>query len=108
MEINNFRFEENMIIKKDPFTGYIVPDYSYTSRGIYLKKSKLVTGYFNVPITLKVRWGKMNKWYMQGGIVGGWRFNGHTKIKASGNLSGNFKNYKDLNLRNFHWGILRA
>ncbi|MCC8088097.1 MAG: PorT family protein [Rikenellaceae bacterium] len=105
LEYNNFRFEENMTIIRDPQSGYIIPDYSYTERGIILKKSKLVTGYLNIPLLLKLRWGNDNKWYLQGGFVGGWRIHAHTKIKASDKqLNGKFKNHKNLNLRNFHYG----
>lgn len=103
LEVNNFRFENNMTIIRDA-DGIIGPDWSYTERGIYLSKSKLVTCYLNVPLFAKVTWGRSN-WQLYGGLMGGWRIGSHTKIKTSSDqMKGKHKNHKNLNLRNFHYG----
>ena len=108
LEINNFRFEENMVPFRDPENGFItVPDWSYNERGIKLKKSKLVTTYLNVPLLAKVGFGHRNRFKLYGGVIGGVRVTSHTKIKADDpQLHGKFKNHGGLNLRNFHWGYL--
>ncbi len=106
LEVNNFRFDKNTSLMIDPLTGHTVADYSYNRDGIHLSKSKLVTGYVNVPLLLHYRFGPPRKQvYLQAGVVGGVRWFTYTKIKAnSPELSGKFRRHSDYNIRNLHWG----
>ena len=103
VEFNNFRFDENMTLKvKD---GVTVPDYQYQAQNIRLEKSKLYTCYLNVPLLVEVQMGRNNNFFINAGMVGGWRIGTHTKIKASDpRLSGKYKDHGSFGLRNFHYG----
>lgn len=103
VEFNNFRFEENMALKVE--NGVTVPDYQYQTQNIRLEKSKLYTCYLNVPLLVEVQMGRNNNFFVNAGMVGGWRIGAHTKIKASDpRLSGKFKKHDSFGLRNFHYG----
>lgn len=105
LEVNNFRFDKNMTLTTNE-DGITVPDFSYAERGIELQKSKLVTGYINIPMVLKVNFGKnKEKAYVYGGVVGGWRWFTYQKVKADSEaLNGKHRYHDDYNLRNLHWG----
>lgn len=107
MELNNFKFEKNVSLTRDP-TGYIIPDESYAAQGIRLKKSKLSTNYFVVPLLAEFRFpvdGRGRPFYFYGGVTGGWCFNAHTKVKyfVDGDRKKD-KRHSHLNIRNFKYG----
>lgn len=103
VEFNNFRFDENMTLKVED--GVTVPDYQYQAQNIRLEKSKLYTCYLNVPFLVEVQMGRNNNFFINAGMVGGWRIGTHTKIKASDpRLSGKYKDHGSFGLRNFHYG----
>ena len=102
-EFNNFRFDNNIGLKR--VDGVTVPDYQYDERGIHLQKSKLVTCYMNIPILFEVQLGRHNNFFINGGVIGGWRMSAHTKIKADdAQLKGKYKDHGNLGLRNLHYG----
>lgn len=110
MEINNFRFDENVGLISE--NGYIRPDYSYDMAGVELKKSKLTTMYLNIPLLVEFQFGRAKAGkkcpaFVNFGLVGGLRLHSHTKVQyrdANGNKQTE-KQYGNLNLRNFHYGI---
>lgn len=111
LEINNFRFDRNVSLTQDG-SGCIVPDYSYDEAGLELKKSKLTTVYLNLPLLVEFQFGRIrsgNKCpgFVNFGLIGGVRLQGHTKVKyrdANGDMQTR-KQHKGLNLRNFHYGV---
>lgn len=103
VEFNNFRFDNNIALKQE--NGVTVPDYQYEEQHIRLSKSKLYTCYLNVPLLVEFQMGRRNDFFINAGMVGGWRMGTHSKIKASDpRLSGKFKNHSNFGLRNFHYG----
>ena len=107
LEVNNFRFDRNMSLMRDPETGVTVPDYdTYRDQDITLQKSKLVTGYLNVPLTVRFDIGQgKQRPFVYGGVLGGWRIITYNKIKADSEaFSGKRRYHDNLNLKNFHWG----
>ena len=107
MELNNFKFDKNMTLTRNAM-GYIVPDESYAQRGVRLKKSKLSTNYFVVPLLAEFRFPVARRgrpFYFYGGVTGGWCFNAHTKIKyfENGHRKKD-KSHNHLNIRNFKYG----
>ena len=110
MEINNFRFENNIGLTQNS-DGQIVADYSYDEAGITLKKSKLTTVYLNVPLLAEFQFGRSKRsgkcpGFINFGIVGGVRLQSHTKVQyrdSDGKMQTD-KQHSGLNLRNFHYG----
>lgn len=103
VEFNNFRFDNNITLKQE--NGVTLPDYQYENQNIKLSKSKLYTCYLNVPLLVEFQMGRHNNFFINVGVVGGWRIGTHTKIKASDpRLNGKFKDNGNFNLRNFHYG----
>lgn len=111
LEMNNFRFDENVALTRDE-TGYIIPDYSYDAEGIDLRKSKLTTVYLNIPLLVEFQFGRSKAGrkcpgFVNFGVIGGVRLQGHTKVKyrdADGDMHTK-KQHGRLNLRNFHYGV---
>lgn len=111
LEMNNFRFDENVALTRDE-TGYIIPDYSYDAEGIDLRKSKLTTVYLNIPLLVEFQFGRSKggrkcPGFVNFGVIGGVRLQGHTKVKyrdADGDMHTK-KQHGRLNLRNFHYGV---
>ena len=106
MEFNTFRFKNNLSLTKDA-NGFTVPDYSYNDQGIQLKKSKLTTNYLVIPLLVEFRAGNSPKksFYVHGGVIGGWCYNAHTKVKYT-SLEGHTTKDKTrgLNIPNFRYG----
>lgn len=103
LEINNFRFSQNVGLKQE--NGLTVVDRRYIDEGIDLRKSKLRTGYINIPLMLEFQFGRNNDFFINAGVVGGIRIGGMTKIKAKDpQLKGTFKQWSNVSLRNFHYG----
>lgn len=104
LEVNNFRFEKDVTLKLDE-NGHIAPDWRFLTAGMHLEKTKLVNSYFNVPLVFRVGIGNRNQLELYGGVVGGWRWNSYTKLKADNDmLDGKKRVREDYNLRNFHYG----
>ena len=111
LEINNFRFDRNISLAQDA-GGYIVPDYSYEQAGFDVRKSKLTTVYLNIPLLVEFQFGRSREGrrcpgFVNFGMVGGLRLQGHTKIKyrdTDGDMHTK-KQHNGLNLRNFHYGV---
>lgn len=104
LEVNNFRFENDVTLKLDQ-NGHIAPDRRFMEAGMHLEKTKLVNSYFNVPLVLRIGIGNRNQFEVFGGVVGGWRWNSYTKLKADNEmLDGKKRNRENYNLRNFHYG----
>ncbi len=104
MEVNNYRFSQDVTIVNDD--GTTVVDYHFIADGVNLSKSKLTTAYLNVPLLAEFAFGLCNRGFVNFGVVGGWRMNGHTKYKvATGAGNGTYKDRDDLNLSNFHGGV---
>ncbi|WP_298064305.1 porin family protein [uncultured Rikenella sp.] len=111
LEMNNFRFDENISLTRDG-SGRIGPDYSYDAAGIDLKKSKLTTVYLNIPLLVEFQFGRSKAGrpcpgFVNFGVIGGMRLQGHTKVKyrdTNGDMQTR-KQHSGLNLRNFHYGV---
>lgn len=111
LEMNNFRFDENISLTRDE-TGRIGPDYSYDAQGIDLRKSKLTTVYLNIPLLVEFQFGRSKSGrkcpgFVNFGVIGGVRLQGHTKVKyrdENGSMHTK-KQHGGLNLRNFHYGV---
>ncbi|WP_300287420.1 outer membrane beta-barrel protein [uncultured Alistipes sp.] len=101
VEFNNFRFDDNVALKYQ--NGVMGPDPAY--EGIHIAKSKLYTCYLNVPLLVEFQMGRRNHFFINAGVVGGWRMGAHTKVKAvDDRLRGTFKDRGNMGLRNFHYG----
>lgn len=105
LEINNFRFDQNVGITRDE-NGYTVPDWSYRDQGVALSKSKLTTTYLQIPLLFEFKFSKRNNGWANIGVVGGFLLVGHTKVKSS--EYGIQKQYSGLNLNQFHYGFEAA
>ncbi len=110
-EINNFRFDRDITLTQDE-NGYIVPDYRYDRPGVDFKKTKLTTMYLNLPLLAEFQFGrskagKRAPGFINFGVVGGLRLQGHTKVKYLDETGAKHteKQHSSLNLRNFHYGV---
>ncbi len=106
LEFNTFRFKNNISLTENA-NGFTVPDYSYNDQGIRLKKSKLSTNYLVIPLLAEFRIGNSPKkaFYIHGGVIGGWCYNAHTKVKYT-SLEGHTTKdkTKGLNIPHFRYG----
>ena len=56
-------------------------------------------------LLIEVQMGRNNNFFINAGMVGGWRIGTHTKIKVSDpRMSGKYKDHGSFGLRNFHYG----
>ncbi len=111
LEFNNYRFREPMILRHSKEIG-TYPDYSIHNSGGRTDKSKLSTNYINIPLLAEFRFGCKNGYsgkagYVYGGVIGGWGYNVHSKIKYN-NGSGRLHKTKDHNVgtTNFRYGYI--
>lgn len=110
LEINNFRFANNISLTRDK-DGYTIPDNSYTERGINLSKSKLTTTYLNVPLLFQFQIGrtpykKESDCWISVGIVGGIKLQSYTKVMYSHEgRDVKKKEFNNQNIANFHLGF---
>ncbi len=79
MKCNNYHFNNNNNIMKDPGTGVIIP--RYPPIGISYSKSKLHTAYLTVPLLLEFQWGQDQKGFIAAGVIGDLKLWSSTKIK---------------------------
>lgn len=107
MEFNTFRFSNNVSIARGD-NGMIGPDMSYKNQGITLSKTKLSTNYFVIPLLAEFRFGHIKspsrKFYVHGGVIGGWLYNGHTKVKYDIDNKTHKDKNKDIALNRFRYG----
>ncbi len=106
LEFNDYRFDGNNNIMKDPVTRDIVEmDYPLVT----LEKSKLTTTYLTLPLVLEfqVPVGQKNKkLYLQGGAIGGLKLGSHTKVVyQDGGSKQKDKDRGDFNLSPLRYGL---
>lgn len=101
-EFNNFNFDKNIGLTS--LDGGIAPDYSYIINGVMTKKSKLVTAYLNVPLLMEFHFGGYKDGFINFGVIGGWRMQSHTKVKADMPGKDKVKQKNSQHLKNFHYG----
>ena len=109
MEFNNFRFDNNIGLTRND-QGVVVIDDRYNEEGISLEKSKLTTGYVNIPLMAEFQFGGRDGYkrraFVNFGVIGGVKIASHTKIKSSDeHIKGIRKTHGGLNLREFHYGF---
>jgi hypothetical protein len=96
-EWNDYYFDRNNVIGKDPATGRIIP--VYPPNGAAYSKAKMSTTYLTVPLLLEFQFGQRKKGYLSVGAIGGLKL--HSYILQKYNDSGNRERIKtkdDLNL----------
>jgi hypothetical protein len=79
IKCNNFHFDNNNNIMKDPATGMIVP--RYPPEGLSYSRSKLHTAYLTVPLLLEFQWGKDQKGFVSAGVIGDLKLWSSTRIR---------------------------
>ena len=80
LEFNNYRFDGENSIMKDPVTNEIIPlDYGATR---HIEKTKLATTYLSVPMLLEfqIPVSGYKKIHISGGVIGGMKIGSHTKV----------------------------
>ena len=88
----DFRFDQPISVRKEPFTGLLVP-YTLESG---VKKSKLNVSYLTAPLMLEIKTPfQLNNRHMSlaAGVIGGVNIGSHTKVKYHGSKDkerGNF------------------
>jgi len=106
LEFNNYRFDGENSIVKDPVTNEIVSlNYGATT---YIEKTKLTTSYLTVPLLLELQIpvSGHKRIHISGGIIGGLKIGSHTKVlyKADGNKQKD-KISDDFNLSPLRYGL---
>ena len=97
IKCNNYHFDNNNNIMKDPVTGVIIP--RYPPPGISYSKSKLNTAYLTVPLLFEFQMGKDQKGFIGLGVIGDLKLWSGTRIKYYENGSKQKENIKnDFNL----------
>jgi hypothetical protein len=76
---NNYWFDGNNSIMKDPVNGVILP--RYPDPGISYSKTKLNTFYLTVPLIFEVQFGPHKKGFVGAGVIGDLKLWSHTKLK---------------------------
>lgn len=102
LEINNFRFDQNVTLGNNS-DGYVVPDWSYRDAGIGMSKTKLTTTYIQIPLMFEFEFGRTKNIWINFGVVGGFLVDAHTKVNTD--ERGKEKQYRGLNINNFHYGF---
>jgi len=96
-EWNNYYFDRNNVIGKDPVTNRIIP--LYPPVGAAYSKAKMNTTYLTVPLLLEFQFGERKKGFLSMGVVGGLKL--HSNILQKYNDNGDrerIKTKNDLNL----------
>ena len=106
LEFNNYNFDGDNSIIKDPVTREIVSlDYD---PGIFIEKSKLATSYLSVPLLLEfqIPVSGHKRIHISGGVIGGLKIGSHTKIiyKEDGSKQKDKIN-DDFNLSPLRYGV---
>jgi hypothetical protein len=105
---NNYWFDGNNSIMKDPVSGMIVP--RYPAAGVSYSKTKLNTFYLTVPLTFEVQFGPHKKGFVEAGVIGDLKLWSHTKLKYyEGGSKQKEKTKSDFNLSPLRYHLtLRA
>ncbi len=106
LEFNNYRFDGDNSIIKDPVTREIVSlDYDAAT---FIEKSKLTTTYLTVPLLLEfqIPVSGHKRIHISGGVIGGLKIGSHTKIiyKEDGSKQKDKIN-DDFNLSPLRYGV---
>ena len=106
LEFNNYRFDGDNSIIKDPVTREIVSlEYDAAT---YIEKSKLATTYLSVPLLLEfqIPVSGYKRIHISGGVIGGLKIGSHTKViyKEDGSKQKDKIN-DDFNLSPLRYGI---
>lgn len=106
LEFNNYRFDRDNSIIKDPVTRKIV-SLEYDA-GTYIEKSKLSTSYLTVPLLLEfqIPVSGYKRIHISGGVIGGLKIGSHTKViyKEDGSKQKD-KISDDFNLSPLRYGL---
>ena len=92
-EWNNYHFDRNNSIGKDPVSGVIIP--VYPPNGATYDKTKLNTTYLTIPLLLEFQFGKNRKGFISAGAIGGLKIHSNTKVvyrDAGGRQKNKIKN----------------
>lgn len=106
LEFNNYRFDGDNSIIKDPVTRKIVSlEYDAAT---YIEKSKLSTSYLTVPLLLEfqIPVSGYKRIHISGGVIGGLKIGSHTKVlyKEDGSKQKD-KISDDFNLSPLRYGL---
>ena len=109
LEFNDYHFDNNINIIKDPVTGVIVADQYYNNNDIQLDKTKLTTTYVTVPLLLEFQLlnaSRSKRIHLSGGVIGGVKIGSHSKVVYQDNGDKRKqKNRDDFNLSPFRYGV---
>ena len=94
---NNYWFDGNNSIMKDPQTGVIIP--RFPPQDISYSKTKLNTLYLTVPLVFEVQFGPHKKGFIGAGVIGDLKLGSNTRVKYyDGNSKQKEKIKSDFNL----------
>ena len=106
LEFNNYRFDGENSIIKDPVTNIIGP--LVYNAGTYIDKTKLATSYLTVPLLLEfqIPVSGHKRIHISGGVIGGLKIGSHTKVlyKEDGSKQKDKIN-DDFNLSPLRYGV---
>lgn len=106
LEFNNYRFDGDNSIIKDPVTREIV-SLEYDA-GTFIEKTKLATTYLTVPLLLEfqIPVSGYKRIHISGGVIGGLKIGSHTKVvyKENGSKQKDKIN-DDFNLSPLRYGV---
>lgn len=106
LEFNNYRFDGDNSIIKDPVTREIV-SLEYDA-GTYIEKTKLAATYLTVPLLLEfqIPVSGHKRIHISGGVIGGLKIGSHTKVvyKEDGSKQKDKIN-DDFNLSPLRYGV---
>jgi len=109
LEFNDYHFDNNINIIKDPVTGVTVADQYYNNNDIHLDKTKLTTTYVTVPLLLEFQLlnaSRSKRIHLSGGVIGGVKIGSHSKVVYQDNGDKRKqKNRDDFNLSPFRYGV---
>lgn len=76
---NNYWFDGNNSIMKDPVSGVIVP--MYPAANVSYSKTKLNTFYLTVPLLFEFQFGPKKKGFISVGVIGDLKLSSKTRLK---------------------------
>jgi len=104
LEFNNYRFDSQNLLTKDE-NGNL--SYETTDRNV--RKNKLATVYFNMPLLLEFQiptYRNRSPIYFSAGGIGGVRLKSHTKVVYNEGGKKKEKDRSDYNLSTFRYGVM--
>ncbi len=101
---NNYSFDGNNSIMKDPVTNVIVA--RYPTAGVSYDKTKLNTTYLTVPLIFEMQFGKRKKGFISFGVIGDMKLWSNTKLRYyEGGSKQKEKAKSDFNLSPFRYHL---